>query len=421
MFPLFFRRIENAGKAMIASDKIMPRYGFDILVPSFKYLESPSDLWSRLPSLMPVRRKYLISFQTPQSKDLKEVKDIIEEPLALINDDKTDDKVVVDFHCKMNKDMDLCGTFESRRKLLEKSNFALIISSASLSSVLRRITEALETGAIPVFVCLPDCQEFSRLDLPLSQVLDWSRFSLFVPMSRITELHFLLRSFPDTDLFQMRHQGRQIWQHYFGSGPAVMSSILNLIRTRTGLPPAAIKEEPTVEIFDDNFKPQHMDSLPIDSEPEFLGPLEPPMPSKSYRRNFTFLIKSQDMWNDKFMTSIWLPPYTPYEPLLPTEAKFLGSSIGYRPINHGQGGSGKEFSQVLGGNSPSEQFTVVMLTYEREPVLMESLSRLYGLPYLNKVIVVWNSEIPPSPDLKWPEIGVPILVLKTSKNSLNNR
>ena len=52
---------------------------------------------------------------------------------------------------------------------------------------------------------------------------------------------------------------------------------------------------------------------------------------------------------------------------------------------------------------------------------MESLARLYGLPYLNKVIVVWNSEIPPSPDLKWPDIGVTILVLKTKKNSLNNR
>ena len=52
---------------------------------------------------------------------------------------------------------------------------------------------------------------------------------------------------------------------------------------------------------------------------------------------------------------------------------------------------------------------------------MESLARLYGLPYLNKVIVVWNSEMPPSPDLKWPDIGVSILVLKTKKNSLNNR
>ena len=60
---------------------------------------------------------------------------------------------------------------------------------------------------------------------------------------------------------------------------------------------------------------------------------------------------------------------------------------------------------------PQEQFTVVMLTYEREQVLMNSLARLYGLPYLNKVIVVWNSPKPPSPDLQWPDIGVPIHVI----------
>lgn len=51
-----------------------------------------------------------------------------------------------------------------------------------------------------------------------------------------------------------------------------------------------------------------------------------------------------------------------------------------------------------------------MLTYEREQVLINSLARLYGLPYLNKVLVVWNSPKPPVEDLKWPDIGVPIHV-----------
>lgn len=106
---------------------------------------------------------------------------------------------------------------------------------------------------------------------------------------------------------------------------------------------------------------------------------------------------------------------------MPSEAKFKGSSIGFRPIGNGNGGAGKEFSEALGGNLPKEQFTIVMLTYERESVLINSLSRLYLLPYLNKVIVVWNSEKPPSSDLKWPEIGVPIKIVKAAKNSLNNR
>ena len=37
------------------------------------------------------------------------------------------------------------------------------------------------------------------------------------------------------------------------------------------------------------------------------------------------------------------------------------------------------------------------------------------------MVVVWNSPRLPSEDLKWPEIGVPIHVVKTLKNSLNNR
>lgn len=45
-----------------------------------------------------------------------------------------------------------------------------------------------------------------------------------------------------------------------------------------------------------------------------------------------------------------------------------GSEIGFRPINRGAGGAGKEFCESLGGNIQKEQFTVVMLTYEREQV-----------------------------------------------------
>ena len=66
-----------------------------------------------------------------------------------------------------------------------------------LSSVFQRTTEALESGAIPVFLCLPDCQNF-RFYLPFQETIDWSKFSIFLPAVRVTEAHFLLRSFPDT-------------------------------------------------------------------------------------------------------------------------------------------------------------------------------------------------------------------------------
>ena len=34
---------------------------------------------------------------------------------------------------------------------------------------------------------------------------------------------------------------------------------------------------------------------------------------------------------------------------------------------------------------------------------------------------MWNSPRPPAPDLQWPDIGVPIHVVATQRNSLNNR
>ena len=56
------------------------------------------------------------------------------------------------------------------------------------------------------------------------------------------------------------------------------------------------------------------------------------------------------------------------------------------------------------------KFSVVMLTYEREQVLVMAISRLKGLPYLNKVVVVWNNPLPPSDSMVWPDIGIPVHV-----------
>lgn len=408
----------DIGRAMVASsawfDQVEFRPEFDLVLPSFSHMEMSSDLWPYMASMVPIRRHYLFSFQGPKSLGYNSV---LKDTLTSVNVDKTDDQVFVDFECLLS-----CS---NSAEVLLQSTFNIIITPHSDSVVVHdmqvRLYEAMKAGSIPVFVCDPDCVRTKTL-LPFYEFVDWTRAALFVPLARITELHFLLRSLPDSDLFAMKRQGRLVWQSYLGSGPAVAASLLNVIRSRLGIPAAPITEEPSPSVFNGSFTPLVMDSLPPDMEPgESLGPLEPPMASATFRRNFSMLLIKSDLWNERFMEAFRMPPYTPWEPVLPTEAKFLGTSVGFRPIGGGEGGSGREFSQALGGNIPGEQFTVVMLTYEREQVLVDSLSRLYGLPYLNKVIVVWNSEVPPSPDLRWPEIGVPIVVMKTSKNSLNNR
>lgn len=55
-------------------------------------------------------------------------------------------------------------------------------------------------------------------------------------------------------------------------------------------------------------------------------------------------------------------------------------------------------------------FAAVILTYQREAVLSKSLARLNNLPYLNKVVVIWNSPEKPSEYLTLPKLHVPTVV-----------
>ena len=69
------------------------------------------------------------------------------------------------------------------------------------------------------------------------------------------------------------------------------------------------------------------------------------------------------VWNEWFNVD-WLFPQLPHQSKMPAEAQFHPSTnYGFRPINSGQGGSGKEFSESIGGNLPREQFTSKLETF----------------------------------------------------------
>ena len=128
----------------------------------------------------------------------------------------------------------------------------------------------------------------------------------------------------------------------------------------------------------------------------------------------------------QYSYEIWNTVYSPFrskefiinaaEP--PAEAEFHeDTKIGFRAI---EPGSGVEFSKALGGNRQREQFTVILLTYERDSVLVGALERLHQLPYLNKILVVWNNIHREPPD-SWPSLHVPVEFIRVTENSLNNR
>lgn len=462
----------NTGRALIAQSTFLDtkfRENFDILIPPNLGPGTSQNSWQQLPLLSPVRRKYLLSYWgqfIPQNKLPDEVNNASVNHLdpkhingfvnnvpfqrrtlssidssnyhsvyshieqAIVMSIKSfqaghQSNFYVDVSCGEHGvstavigDWALCGTESSRKEKIIQSTFTLIISplNTSLYSTLAfqaRVFEALKHGSVPVILG-------SHGRLPFSEVLRWDTAAIILPMPRVTEIPFYLQSFPDEYISALRLQGRVFFLNYFCSTESILDTLVAAVRTRLSIPAHPVKDEQSASIFPASFTPLKYEGP--DPEPEsdeLLGPVESPFPSETFRYNFSHFMQL-DAFNtrgDPFL----LYPYTPFEPWLPSEAKFLGSNYGFRPVAKGAGGDGKEFSESLGGNSPREQFTIVMLTYDREVVLIQALHRFKGLPFLNKVVVVWNGESPPSIDLRWPDIGVPILVLKTSKNSLNNR
>lgn len=423
----------DTGRAIVAQSTFYSnqfRPGFDLIVPPL--LGPPGgDVWQDCASIVPARRKYLLSFQGELTinKEADVLDEFIVEHLKEISDGPTQDKFLLQFECvpatehqsnTLNiRDWSLCGTENSRKAILKESTFVLILAPSVnfVSSTLfqSRIYESLRSGSIPVVLG-------DHVKLPYSETVDWRKIVIMLPKARITEIHFLLRSVSDGDILLMRRQSRIIWERYLSTVQATVDTIVASLRDRLGIPPMPVRPVIAYSVFNSTFIPLKSDPVILDAEPEeSLGPIEAPFASPTFKRNYTALLtQSKEIWNE-WVDPFVLYPQLPFDPVLPSDAKFVGSAMGFRPIGKGAGGAGKEFSEALGGNHPREQFTIVILTYEREQVLMDSLSRLYGLPYLNKVIVVWNSPKPPLEDLRWPDIGVPVVVVRAPRNSLNNR
>ncbi|KXJ27657.1 exostosin-like 3 [Exaiptasia diaphana] len=406
----------NLGMAFIGQPSFIHskyRPGFDLILPPLVANYSGGSLWKHAPPQLPAYRQFFLSFEghTTNQRESTGTRDL----LSLSQESK-------DFHistnCGHNKlssndgtDWGLCGTHKDRLKILKKSTFTLILggrtAQRSLDSTHVRLLEALQCGSVPVVLGI------STL-LPFAEVIDWHLASIILPSARITELNALLRTITSQDLLKLRRQGRFLWENYLSTQKSILYTSLSVIRTRLSLPAPPLLASPSPSVFTPS-------NQPIKNPPDPDAILELQINSPTFTRNLTTAVNFiTNEWNSP-PGALYSFPSTPFEPMLPSSAPFMNTTDAFEVIAGGKGGSGEPFSRAQGGNYPKEQFTIVMLTYERELVLMESIQRLVGLQYLNKVIVVWNSPVNPSLSLRWPDIGVPLNVIKTTKNSLNNR
>lgn len=437
-------RAKDADSTVFASSSFegtLFRATFDIVLPGI--WQPPANyesIVSSIPPQSPLERKYLASYFgsseatkrasiSPEDFAPNRELDPLEKILQVVHRNSIDDLFLFVYNCGMETNLQC---YEEKEKMIELSTFLIILCKSDIidDDTNNQLYLALSRGAIPVIVGK------ERVRLPFDEVIDWRRAAILIPTSRLPELHFILRSYNPADLYQLKYHGRRIFENYLATSKQILDTLISLMSIeRFNHPPPPVPDIKTISYYpssdlnlDVNCTSTACNELKADSlnsliSSEIYGPREKPFASPSFRRNFSLSLNmGYDLWNNPMYSPLQLFPSYPIDPVTPSEHKFLSSDLGYRPIGDGLGGSGLEFSRSLGGDRITEQFTIVLLTYERKSILMKTIERMKGLAYLNKILVVWNGlNHKPSKDIIWPDVGVPIEVVKVNRNSLNNR
>nr|CAH8830039.1 unnamed protein product [Trichobilharzia regenti] len=322
---------------------------------------------------------------------------------------------------------------EDGSSLLRQSTFGLIMTpskNSHLSFGIRvQLVVCLANGAIPVFLGNDNLYSDEGID---EQSL--SKAVIRVPLPRVEELPVILQSLPETHIVEIRRQGQILFQRYLKDRSSQLTTLLLAVSRRLGFPQPPAPYYPSKPAYREFTPPKQ---YPVHKEnniqadlDDFLGPTGPQQSSISYQSNYTGPGGSAHFARVSFhddaniVNPFWLFPSTPWEPVLPSDAAFkpyASTNYGLRPINHSINLAGYEFNMNLGGMYPYEQFTIVMLTYDRYHLLCQTLESFLNLPYLHSILIIWNNPVPPHPDLSWPQLHVPIKVIHSQNNSLNNR
>ena len=262
-----------------------------------------------------------------------------------------------------------------------------------------------------------------------------------------------------------------------------LKTLFSVIQNKFSIPLIPIQENSSIEYFDEkkiniskitnnknesflikNFLSNSEEKLNLielqdgedDSYFEFLGQPNPiPLTSKSNLKNYTQ--NKYLLWNKLYYPFNSFPSL-PFETTDTTESRYVNSyseelnKLNYSIISNLNeadfdldvnnsvkfkdysslknftygGGDGKYFNHYLGGNYKEEQFTIVILTYKREQILMKNLEVYLKSPYLNSIIIIWNAiDIQPSIEFKIKFdlylLSKRIQIVKPTVNRLSNR
>lgn len=270
------------GRAMLIQESINNprtfRDNFDVVASNWNKPVLTGEVWSQLPPIVPAKRKYLSTYLGGETEPLLQ-SDLLKiqqaDPTSFVFQFSCRNKVqgrlqpkgqdsahiseeiqknAKNFETYAKKKLStLCGNDLLRTRLLLDSTFTLILlppdnlELRSSYDLQLRLYEALKFGSIPVVLG-------SRFLFPFNEVIDWSRIAITFPIARISELHYLLKSFTDSDILAFKKSGRLAFENYLSTLDRLVSTVLATFRVRIGLPPLPYEEIHWHSAFNESVK-----------------------------------------------------------------------------------------------------------------------------------------------------------------------
>ncbi|KAI3524407.1 hypothetical protein L1887_03062 [Cichorium endivia] len=105
-------------------------------------------------------------------------------------------------------------------EVLSRSKYCLCPSGYEVAS--SRLTEAIYVGCIPVIIK-------NNYVLPYSDVLDWSQFSVQVPVTKIPDLKRILQNIPFSKYLEMQKRVIEVQKHFTVNIPAERFDVFHMI------------------------------------------------------------------------------------------------------------------------------------------------------------------------------------------------
>ncbi|GMT30924.1 hypothetical protein PFISCL1PPCAC_22221, partial [Pristionchus fissidentatus] len=250
--------------------------------------------------------------------------------------------------------------------------------------------------------CIPIVHSLTQ-PLPFQEMLDWRRVAFRFPKRRpIHTILEVVERVEKEEILEMRRMCR-VFANRMENSDALAETLIAALaeRMQLVLPNMTNKESHSTAI------------IPAVENVQFTR-----VPSQ-FKTTLAFGTYSYSRWNSG--RRLRYAPTTMFDtPMLPNGAHYDNDTMVTMESAIGSS-SESSFSQAIGLTRDVEQFTVIILTYDRDESLVTVLNLLNNCPYLNKVIIVWNNLDRAPPDDIWPTIHVPIEFIFPKVNSLLSR